>query len=226
VDAFADERRLVVAYPDGRVDSRGRRFWNATDACCDFDRTGGDDVAYIAWLLEDVAAKLPIDRSRVYVMGHSNGGFLAHRLACELSARLAGAVSLAGAGWRDASRCAPSEPVSVLEIHGDADDIIRFGGGRVFDLPVPEYPSVSDTVSTWVGKDGCVPTPEVGAAFDFDTGVDGPETTPVRYASCRGGAGVTLWRESRGTHFIRPSLAGWQAIWQWMMAHPKGAEAR
>jgi polyhydroxybutyrate depolymerase len=233
---FADERRVVFAYPDGRIDSRGRRFWNATDACCDFDRSGGDDVrrpdrregadantdvAYITWLLDDVAAKLRVDRARVYVMGHSNGGFLAHRLACELSGRLAGAVSIAGAAWRDASRCSPSEPVSVLEIHGDADDIIRYGGGRVFDLDVPPYPSVNDTVSMWVQKQECNSAPEVGAPFDFDEGVDGPETTPLRFLACRRGVGVSLWRESRGSHFIRPSGSGWQAIWEWMLAHPK-----
>ena len=38
---------FALAFPDGTRDSSGRRFWNATDACCNFENTPVDDVAYI-----------------------------------------------------------------------------------------------------------------------------------------------------------------------------------
>ena len=209
--------------PTARSTRSGRRFWNATDACCDFDRDPVDDVAYIAWLLDDVASKLPIDPSRVYVVGHSNGGFFAHRLACDLAPRIAGAVSIAGAVWKDPARCAPAAPVSVLEIHGDADDIIRYGGGRVFDLPVPAYPGALETVKTWAEKDGCAGEPRPGGArLDFDDGVRGADTTPVTYGGCRGGVSVDLWTEAGGSARSRTRrTSGLKAIWAWMRAHPK-----
>jgi polyhydroxybutyrate depolymerase len=222
LDAFADEHGFVIAYPDGMIDSRGKRFWNATDACCDFDRTGVDDVGYIAHLLDDVMARVPVDTRRVYVIGHSNGGFFAHRLACDLSPRIAAAVSLAGAAWKDASRCAPVQAISVLQIHGDADHVVRMAGGRVFDLPLPPYPSAKETAAEWAAKEGCVGPPATAAKrLDFDQSVEGPDTTALEYR-CPPGIGVELWTIAGGSHLPRLSHAALDAIWSWMLAHAKG----
>jgi polyhydroxybutyrate depolymerase len=125
----AAEQGILVAYPDGLKDGMNRRFWNATDACCNF--TGGeqDDVAYLTALIDDVAANHPVDPARVYLVGHSNGGFMAHRMACERSSRIAAIVSLAGVTWDEPAACDPSAPVAVLQVHGDADTTIRYEGG-------------------------------------------------------------------------------------------------
>ena len=48
----------LVAAPDGTVDGSGNRFWNATDACCDFLGKEMDDVGYISELIADMAAML------------------------------------------------------------------------------------------------------------------------------------------------------------------------
>jgi polyhydroxybutyrate depolymerase len=223
VDALADEAGFVLVTPDGTPDSNGRRFWNATDACCDFDGKRPDDVGYVRWILDDVASKMPIDPARVYVAGHSNGGFFSHRLACELAPRIAAAVSLAGAQWSDPSRCHASEPVSVLEIHGDADDIVRYGGGRIFDLPARIYPGALETTADWARLDGCGDRPEpVGARFDFDADVAGADTTRLSYPGCRAGVSVELWTEAGGGHLPHPTREGLRAVWAWMLAHAKG----
>ncbi|RLB45517.1 MAG: hypothetical protein DRI90_28360, partial [Deltaproteobacteria bacterium] len=117
--AFADRKQVFIVAPDGTRDSRGRRFWNASGACCDFDRSGVDDVAYLTALIDDVRARQPVDPKRIYVVGYSNGGFMAHRLACELSDRIAGIASFSGAAY-DATECT-AEPVTVLQVHGDRD---------------------------------------------------------------------------------------------------------
>jgi polyhydroxybutyrate depolymerase len=222
LEDVADAHGFVLATPDGTVDSRGKHFWNATDACCDFDRSGVDDVAYLGALLDDIESKLPIDPKRVFVVGHSNGGFFAQRLACDLAPRVAAAVSLAGAGWKDASRCKPSEPVSVLEIHGDADDIIRMEGGRVFDLPVPEYPSVHDTLAGWARRDACGGAMGAGGSrMDFDAQRPGVDTLETPYAGCPTGIGVELWTVKGGSHFLAPTHAALDAVWAWLEAHPK-----
>lgn len=128
----------IVVVPDGTPDHKGMRFWNASDACCDFDGRGPDDVAYLEAIVDEVARAHPVDARRVYAVGHSNGGFMALRWACDRPRRLAAVVSLAGAAPADASRCA-SEGTSVLQLHGDADDLIRFGGGSSFGNGAP-YP--------------------------------------------------------------------------------------
>src|SRR4051812_8430938 len=32
-----DQRRFLYVWPNGTPDHIGKRFWNATDACCNFD---------------------------------------------------------------------------------------------------------------------------------------------------------------------------------------------
>ena len=219
--ALADAKRFVLAAPDGLIDASGHRFWNATDACCDFDGKGGDDVAYLGWLLDDVASRMPIDRRRVYVVGHSNGGFMALRLACDLAPRIAAVVSISGAGWKDPSRCTPGAPVSVLQIHGDADDTIRMQGGRVFDKPGRDYPPVSGTVGGWVARDGCDPAPHPGTPFDFDGSVPGDETSPSTYGACKQGVSVSLWTIHGGGHVPAPTPAGLDEVWRWLESSPQ-----
>ncbi|HEY8041716.1 MAG TPA: PHB depolymerase family esterase [Polyangiaceae bacterium] len=222
LEAFADDAGFVLAAPDGTLDGRGNRFWNATDACCNFDHSPVDDVAYIAWLLDDVAARVAVDPRRVFVMGHSNGGFFAHRLACDLAPRVAAAVSVAGAAWKDGARCAPGGPVSVLQIHGDADAIIHIDGGHVFDLPVPAYPAARDTVAGWARRDACTGgLVATGQQLDFDATVPGAETSVSAYAGCPAGVAVELWTMAGGSHVPAPTRAGLDAIWAWMGAHAK-----
>jgi len=120
----ADKAGFLLAYPDGTRDRIGRRFWNATDACCDFGHTGVDDVAYLNAVVDDMEANFNIDKKRVFFTGHSNGGFMSHRMACDSAGRVAAIMALAGDVWQDASKCNPSEPVAVLLIHGDADTLV------------------------------------------------------------------------------------------------------
>jgi polyhydroxybutyrate depolymerase len=217
LDLLSDAAGFVLVAPDGTLDAEGRRFWNATDACCDFEHTGIDDVAYIRWLLDDVQKRAPIDTRRVYVFGHSNGGFLALRLACELSTRVAAVVSLAGAAWNDPARCTPRRPVSVLQIHGDADVVIRPSGGRIFDLPVAPYPNVLQTIATFAVKDGCkgglLPT---GRRLDFDVQLPGEETGIFDFAACPPGVSVELWDVLGGSHLPVPTPWGMGALWAWL----------
>ncbi len=219
---LSDASGFVLAYPDGTLDSEGRRFWNATNACCDFENRGIDDVAYASSILDEIERKLPIDPRRVYVAGHSNGGFMALRLACDLSPRIAATVSIAGAAWKDASRCRPTSPVSVLQVQGDADRLIHYGGGLVFDQPTRDYPGALATLATFADRDHCTGgLSPPGAPLDFDGQEPGSETTPRTYAGCPAGISVTLWTVAGGSHLPHPTRDGMNALWAWMAAHPK-----
>jgi polyhydroxybutyrate depolymerase len=222
LSTLADAKGFVLAYPDGTIDGQGKRFWNATDACCDFEGRRVDDVAYVAWLIDDVSSKIPIDPKRIYVAGHSNGGFLALRIACDLAPRLAAAVSVAGAAWEDPSRCRPTEPVSVLQLHGDADTVVRYGGGLLFDLPGRKYPGATATVATFASADGCTgPLAAAGDPFDFDALLPGAETRRAEFRGCPAGISVSLWTVAGGSHLPSPTPGGLAALWAWMAAHPR-----
>jgi polyhydroxybutyrate depolymerase len=217
----AEEQDILVAYPDGTVDGNGNPFWNATDACCDLEDAGVDDVAYLTAVLDDVAENYAVDPARVFVIGHSNGGFMSHRMACDRADRIAAIASLAGATWADPALCQPSEPVAILEVHGDNDNTIGYDGG---EIQGDAYPSAPDTVTTWADKNGCTGELETGKErLDLDTDLEGAETRVERFAGCPGAAAeVELWTLEGAGHvpnLARPGYA--EAIAGFLLAHPK-----
>ena len=157
LDAVTDPRGILYVAPEGTKNAEGKTFWNATTACCAPPDSDVDDSAYLAAVIAAVRKDYAVDDRRIFVLGHSNGGFMAYRLACDHADLIAGIVSLEGAMNEDSSACDPSEPVSVVEIHGTADTVIRYEGGRNDDADpnAPAYPSAAQSVLEWAKFDGC-----------------------------------------------------------------------
>lgn len=217
----AAEHGALLAYPLGTVDAFGRRFWNATDVCCDFFRTGIDDVAYLAAVIDDMSSRYEVDAGRVYVVGYSNGAFMAQRLACELDERIAAVVSVAGVNWADPAQCTPSAPVAVLQVHGDADPVIHYLGGRMTEGGAA-YPSVQASIEGWRDRDGCAATPEVfDLALDIAADIEGPDTSVMRYEDCEVGGAAELWTVHGGNHDITFSEAFAEAVWEFLEEHSR-----
>jgi polyhydroxybutyrate depolymerase len=213
--ADAEEHGYLLAYPDGLTDPRGSRFWNATDACCNFYGSLVDDVAYLSAVIDDVAARYSVDPKRVFVIGHSNGGFMAHRLACDIGGRLAAVISLAGDNWRSAARCPAGAVVNVLQVHGDADETISYLGNGV-------YPSALESVSIWAQKNRCLGTLEGrGGDKDLDLGITGAETRVEGFGDCPPGGAADLWTIESGRHIPRLGTSWADEAWAYFSAHPK-----
>ena len=81
----ASAEGFIVVYPDGTSRRAPLLTWNAGHCCGYAMEQRVDDVAFISALIEDLAARFPIDRKRIYVTGMSNGAMMAHRLGSELS---------------------------------------------------------------------------------------------------------------------------------------------
>ncbi|BBH70114.1 esterase [Actinoplanes sp. OR16] len=194
----ARSRGFVYVTPDGTAESGGERFWNATDACCAFSPPAPDDSLFLHDLIGTVLRTYRIDPDRVSVIGHSNGGAMALRMACDHADQIAAVVSLAGIGADDPARCRPSEPVSVLAIHGDADETIAIGGGEINGVP---YPPAALTVARWVEADGCASPGRDGADIDLDAGLPGVDTSVhVWSEGCGGTSTVQAWTINGGAH--------------------------
>jgi polyhydroxybutyrate depolymerase len=220
--AEAEERGFVYATPDGTRDSDGNRFWNATDACCNFDGRDVDDVAYLASVITEIQDELAIDPKRIAVAGHSNGGFMSHRLACERADLVAAIVSVAGVTFNDPADCAPSEPVAVAQVHGTADDTIRFGGGAIRR----PYPGAEATARAWATHNGCEATSvPLGTGIDVDERLaddgDAAETTVEEWAGCDAGATVQLWTIPDGGHVPALTPAFAEALMRFLEEHPR-----
>jgi polyhydroxybutyrate depolymerase len=223
IQGEAERRGFVTAYPDGTKDSRGDRFWNASDACCNFDRIDVDDAAYLDGVITAIEGAVSIDPKRVYVLGHSNGGFMSYRMACTHADRIAAIVSLAGATFAKATDCRPSGPVAVLQIHGTADDTILFAGET---LEGHSYPGAEQTAATWARYDGCA---AAATAVDQRVDVDADladagqpaEATIKRWTGCKPGGAVELWTIPGGGHVPTISDAFPAAVLDFLEAHPK-----
>lgn len=210
---FGARERVFVVAPDGSLDSQGRRFWNAGPACCNFDHENIDDVARLARLIDVWRARPDIDPAQIYVLGHSNGGFMTHRLACALGDRIAGAASLAGAAPAEDLACVPARTPRLLEVHGDADPIVRYQGGAVFgSAALATYPSAEQGLRDWAKRRGCVGEPTRGADLDLDPRLPGSETSVEAYPRC----GLALWTVHGGKHSVGMEPLALQAIWRFL----------
>lgn len=228
--AAADQRGFLSAYPDGTIDSTANRFWNATDACCDFDRSGAADDAYLSDVIGAIEATLTVDPKRIYLLGHSNGGFMSYRMACDHADQIAAVVSLAGATFAKPADCAPSSPVGVLQIHGTLDDVITFQGGTIEGLgsgvALAAYPGALTTVGAWANYDGCGAAPSVaGEHVDVDADLSAAgataEASITRWTGCDAGGAVELWTMPGGSHDPNFSNAFPDAVLDFLEAHPK-----
>jgi polyhydroxybutyrate depolymerase len=219
--ALVESQKVILAIPDGTKDSLGLQFWNAGKACCNFDDSKVDDVAYLMAVIHDVERHHTVDRQRVFVIGHSNGAFMAHTLACRHAESIAAIVSLAGAAPITATDCATSEPVAVLQVHGDADEVIDYGGGTLFS-GAEAFPSAAITVGSWAARNGCAPAAtDTGVVLDLVTTLAGSETHVATHSGCKAGSAAELWTVKGGTHV--PELqAAWAAtVYGFVSAHPK-----
>ncbi|MFO0615298.1 MAG: PHB depolymerase family esterase [Polyangiaceae bacterium] len=218
----ANDRGMIYVAPDGTPDQQGRQFWNATDACCNFYGSTVDDSGWLTALIDAISAKYNVDPKRVYLFGHSNGGFMAYRMACEHADRIAAIGSLAGAMWLDPTVCKPSAPVSVLQSHGTEDPEILYAGAPDGTGGAGPYPSAKQTVLDWAALDGCAPTPVNAPAQDFVPTIAGAETAIEDYAQgCQKGTAVTLWSIQGGAHIPDVGDAYRKAVLDFLLAHPK-----
>jgi polyhydroxybutyrate depolymerase len=219
ITPVTDARGMLLAVVEGTRDTSGRQFWNATDACCGSSRSSIDDSSYLRAVIADVAKREPVDPKRVFILGHSNGGFMAYRMACDHADVVAAIVSLEAATWNDPARCRPSESVAVLEIHGTDDETIAYDGGT---LNGHRYPGARATVRSWARKNGCRLRPDRPAPPPRDVEVLRPPATVTSFSTgCRGNGHVELWTQAGGTH-VPPLAASFAAqVVDDLLTHPK-----
>jgi polyhydroxybutyrate depolymerase len=219
----AESEGLLYLAPDGTTDCFGQSFWNATDACCNFCGSSVDDSGYLRAIIDEMKAQYNVDERRVYFVGHSNGGFMSYRMACDHADVVAAIASLAGATYLDPVDCTPSEAVHTLQMHGTSDTVIDYAGGCI--LFGGCYPSAPQTTAYWAEYDGCAPVDEPGdGPYDLTSDVAGPETTTRRYVQdCDPSGSARLWTINGGGHSPNLTDDFRRLVVDFLLAHPKPA---
>ncbi len=199
--AHVDPLQFILVKPEGTVDADGSQFWNATEECCDFYRTGVDDVGYLSGLIDEAKGLYPI--STVAFVGHSNGGYMSYRMACEVPEKIDRIAVLAGAVYKDESDCVGTEPVSVLHIHGTEDTEVPYDSN-------PNHAGALESVERWSTKAGCDADPVVMGTRDYLTNSDGEETTVNQWQGCSSGTDIQFWSAAGGDHMFVDNKAAFK----------------
>jgi polyhydroxybutyrate depolymerase len=133
---------------------------------------------------------------RAIATGFSNGGFLSHRLACDMSDVFAAIAPVSGVFGTDPSKCNPPRAVPVLHFHGTSDPIVPYGGGTPvvpIDLgKIIAFRSVPDTLQIWRTKNACLGGPVTIYAKG--------DATCTQWSTCKNGADVVHCRIDDGGH--------------------------
>lgn len=211
----ADEAGFIAVHAEGIGQQQS---WNAGACCGEAMETKVDDVALVGAILDELEAKLCADTKRVFATGMSNGGFLSHRLACELANRIAAVAPVAGV--MGIPTCLPARPVSVMHFHGTYDTLVPYDG---VDSSDRKFRSVAATRDGWAQRNACTDLPRT----TFENG-DVKCTTQDK---CAAGAEVTLCTVEGGGHTwpgaipigvskTTQSIRATDAMWEFFQKHP------
>jgi polyhydroxybutyrate depolymerase len=199
-----DAEGVVMAFPNGLPGPSGAA-WNVGPCCV----ANVDDVAFTKAMVEQVQGTACIDPDRVYAVGFSMGGGMAHYLACH-AADIFAAVAPAAFDLleENAGDCSPARPITVISFRGGADTFISYAGGPsafVPGMPVT-FLGAQATFQKWAELDQCTDAPSTEDANGCSA-----------HTACRGGVEVVLCTKAGGVQEAgNPAIA-----WPVLEAHPR-----
>lgn len=158
----AEREGFIAVAPNGlpaKMDRKARftfnpRLWNSGVLSPDSPRSKIDDVVFFKKLLEKLYSQYQIDRSKVFLTGHSNGGGMVFYLATKLSKEIKAIAPVASALWIKEAETEINVP--TLYILGEADPALPLQGGeRKTPWGKSLVPSHQESIDTWAKILGC-----------------------------------------------------------------------
>lgn len=202
-DEVTDPAGFITVYPDGM-----EATWTVgCDDCTAAQALKAEDVTFLETLTRHLAENLPVDTTRVFVVGFSQGGSLAHLFGCESSLPPAGIATVGSLLYRNVgAECSPGAAFPVAIVHGTHDAVAYYSGFG------PEAPvlSVPQAIDTWVDKMACATPPSVQEMPD--TAGDFTTVTAFRYSECTPGSSVVHFRVNGGGHTWPGDTGPWGPI--------------
>jgi polyhydroxybutyrate depolymerase len=214
----SENEGFIVAYPNGTgiKNYKGTKTWNAGNCCGPAYIMQINDVGFISELINEIQKNYNIDKKRIYILGISNGGMLAYILTCKLSDKIASIADITGA--MNITDCSPTQPVSVLIVHGTADPVIRYEGGKPLNNPDwirrLDNPT-SYALSFWSRYNQCSQTPTRNQYGDI---------IKETYTNCSNETEVTLYTIVGGGHYYPETInnrSSADIVWEFFKSHPK-----
>lgn len=185
---YGRDNGLIVAYPEARPPYNR---WYSHRLDLEFASEG--DISYIRGIVEDIRSAALIDDTQIIVAGYSNGGSMAHTMACTsadiFTAAIPVAFGLSGGNTFDEIKaiCDPVRPISIVQFYALDDSVVPYNGG-----PWPDVLGARDSNDLWAEIQNC----DVGLV---NTQVNS-QISCETHVNCDGGVSVTMCSVSDVTH--------------------------
>ncbi len=196
---FADEAGLLFVAGNGEG-----KVWS-------FPGSPGhnrDELAYLTTVLDDVAKRYPVNSSRLWASGFSQGGSMVWYAACNMAQRFVAFAPVSGDFWRPMPTECHSGPVDLRHVHGTADETVPLRG-RSLDGGLYRQADLGQSLDVLRGLDHCKP------AWVSEPGEDG--TRCDRFTQCDTGRSLQVCFHD-GKQVM--NVAYLRAAWNWIMTLP------
>jgi polyhydroxybutyrate depolymerase len=215
---LAQQGKAILVYPVGYDQS-----WNAGGCCGDAAADDVDDTAFLTATVGEVASHYPIDRSRVYLVGYSNGARMAFTEICAQPGVFAAFAVFAAAPTQTCRNT--GVPVPVLISDGTADPELA-----TTDPPRTATQVIDGVVTAWRARDGCSAASDNSAV---------PPARLTLWTDCRLGSAVEsllynglshFWPSATQTNLpysadVGQAAAGATLMWAFLDAHRTPTDA-
>jgi len=182
---IADREGFLAVYPEGVGAS-----WNVNGCCGTAGSEKLDEIAFVRLVLDALKADACVDSKRVYATGISQGGGMAHHVAC-LAADVFAATAPVSSDLRT-EPCTPARPITEISFRGKADTLDAYEGGHVGPPGMAGYTAIGAqaTLTRWKDIDQCSGTPVT------------TDKLCETYTTCAQGAEVSLCSIPGGDHVL------------------------
>jgi polyhydroxybutyrate depolymerase len=194
--AKANASGFIVVYPEG---TGIINTWNAGTCCGSGVTNNINDVKFISQLIDKLIARYKINPKKIYATGHSNGGMMSYRLACELPTKIA-AIAPNGSTMVVTQACNPSRAVPVLHMHSKLDQHVLYTGGYGNGVSGVYCPPLDSVLNVWSLKNNCTTTGEVV--------ISNSNYTQKRWRNCTNNVTIDYYLTNDGGHGWPGGLPG------------------
>jgi len=119
MNKVADQGKFIVVYP------------NSDGTTWDLSATG-NDVKYVAALIDTMIKRYNVDPKKVFETGFSMGGMMSYALECSIPDKFAAFGPTSGYLMGGTGGCSNAPPKPIFHIHGAADDFVKYSDLQPF----------------------------------------------------------------------------------------------
>ncbi|MEE9391495.1 MAG: PHB depolymerase family esterase [Planctomycetota bacterium] len=208
---LADQERFIVAFPSA--------LGSPTTWKSGWRGQATEDSKFLAALIDALSKELAVDKNRVYMSGHSSGGFMSYSFATTHSDRVAAIGPVAGLRI---GKTVPKVPISVISIHGIADKVVAYDQANGKKAKYKGLTSAMESAAFIAKHNGCKKSKRQDHAkgkVHIDTWTKGKNGVEVKLYSIKNGD--HSWPRQR-SH----SLAATKLIWNFFNSHPRRPQTK